>query len=543
MNCPTTNRITYKLNIEELLAVKEKLLMKYLAYILLTFMLCLSTFQAVSARTHKIYIDPGHYVGDKRTVTEIETNLAVAQKLYKLLENDTSSGVRWEILMSRYGPDSRTSNPKPRLDLDTPTHRAIDANDFKAELFLSIHCNADGPGATGTETFWCGHYTEYPNPPIPKDAIMPDESADRSERFANLVQKHMTKRGEWISRHNGSGQLDHDYDHFQNKYTAFNGHLPILLYLKVPGCLNEIGFVTNSADKTKLESDYWRNKFAEAYRDAIYEYFNLQLPNYLEITLEDGWNAISIPGIPVSSYPWSTIIRSDLLQTPMLKRWDPVDEKAKNVRRIKFGEAYWIHSDGGGKEKVHISYFPRDEYTIRLERKYNMVGSVSHTADFRDAMNGSISQTLWTWDPSSNKLQKVPSGTIRTGKGYFVFARRRTELTIRSDVQAAPTHMPENIPGETQVLANFPNPFNPETWIPFHLKETGNVTIFIHTATGHVVRTLRLGPTKPGIYITKDRAAYWDGRNEQGTKVASGVYFYTLQTEHFTHTKKMLLLK
>lgn len=504
--------------------------MKYLAYTLLTSMLCLSTFQTVNARTHKIYIDPGHYVGDNRTETEIKTNLEVGLKLKVLLENDTSSGVTWNILMSRYNSHSR------KRELNDPTQRAIDANDFGesgADLFLSIHCNAGG--GTGTETFWCDHYLD-PGPPA--EVIINEKNRENSERFAKLVQKHMTKRGDWENRRS---IVDHDYPHFQERFRKNGGHLPILLYLKVPGCLNEIGFVDNPNDETKLLSDHWRNKFAEAYRDAIYEYFHLPLPTYLEITLENGWNAISIPGIPVSSYPWSTIIRSDLSWFSGLIRWDPVDRGWEEVQRVKFGEGYLIGSSSR-REKVHISYFPREEYTIHLEKGHNMIGSVSHIANFREARNRFISRELWTWNPR-NGFEEVPSNTITPGWMYLVQASRRTELTIRSNAQAAPTHMHENIPGETQVLANFPNPFNPETWIPFHLKETGNVTVHIHTATGHLVRTLRLGPTKPGIYITKDRAVYWDGKNEQGTKVASGVYFYTLQTEHFSHTKKMLLLK
>ena len=518
--------------------------MRYLGHTMLTFALLLSTFQTSGARTHKIYIDPGHYEGNKnKTETEIETNLEVGLKLYQLLKNDTSSGVSWEILMSRYGPNPRTSNPEPPLDLDIPTHRAIDANRFKADLFLSIHCNGDGPGATGTETFWCDHYTQDPAPPIPENAILPNENAKKSEDFANLVQKHMAKRGNWWSRHDGEAVLDHTYPHFQDTYPDYQGHLPILLYLRVPGCLNEIGFVTNPADKAKLESDYWRNRFAEAYRDAIYEYFDLELPSYFEIALAEGWNMISVPGIPVSSYPWSTIIRSDLLMTTRdFYRLDAVDgwEAAPEV---KFGEGYLIKSSRNGGEKIHISYLPRAEYTINLERGLNLIGSVSDTADFKKARNRSISRELRRLNIHAWRLEEEVSNTISPGKGYFVEAFRSTQLTVGANVQPAPAHVHGGLPGETQILANFPNPFNPETWIPFHLGEAGNVTVFIHTSTGHVVRTLRLGHTKPGIYIAKDKAVYWDGRNEQGTKVASGVYFYTLQTEHATYTRKMLLLK
>lgn len=98
-------------------------------------------------------------------------------------------------------------------------------------------------------------------------------------------------------------------------------------------------------------------------------------------------------------------------------------------------------------------------------------------------------------------------------------------------------------PKETVLLANYPNPFNPETWIPYQLAEPTEVTLSIHTPAGKLVRTLVLGNQPVGIYQDKSRAAYWDGRNEVGEAVASGVYFYTLKARDFTATRKMLIRK
>ena len=100
-----------------------------------------------------------------------------------------------------------------------------------------------------------------------------------------------------------------------------------------------------------------------------------------------------------------------------------------------------------------------------------------------------------------------------------------------------------NPPKETQLLANYPNPFNPETWIPYQLAQSAEVTVSIHAADGTLVRTLALGQLPAGVYQDKDRAAYWDGTNEQGESVASGVYFYTLTAGDFAATKKMLIQK
>ncbi|MYH80139.1 hypothetical protein F4009_11170 [Candidatus Poribacteria bacterium] len=108
------------------------------------------------------------------------------------------------------------------------------------------------------------------------------------------------------------------------------------------------------------------------------------------------------------------------------------------------------------------------------------------------------------------------------------------------------------IPEETALLHNYPNPFNPETWIPYQLAESAEVTLTIYSVNGTLVRTLKLGHQPAGIYQTRTRAAYWDGKNEVGESVASGVYFYTLSTEptrdsvtagDFNATRKMLIKK
>ena len=98
-------------------------------------------------------------------------------------------------------------------------------------------------------------------------------------------------------------------------------------------------------------------------------------------------------------------------------------------------------------------------------------------------------------------------------------------------------------PKKTALLPNYPNPFNPETWIPYQIAEPADVTLHIYATNGHLVRTLMLGHQPAGIYHNRNRAAYWDGRNELGEPVASGIYFYTLSAGDFTATRKMLIQK
>ena len=99
------------------------------------------------------------------------------------------------------------------------------------------------------------------------------------------------------------------------------------------------------------------------------------------------------------------------------------------------------------------------------------------------------------------------------------------------------------IPKTTSLLPNYPNPFNPETWIPYHIANPTDVYISIYTADGKLVRTLDLGNQPVGSYQDRSRAAHWDGRNAVGEPVSSGVYFYTLIAGEFTATRKMLIQK
>ena len=98
-------------------------------------------------------------------------------------------------------------------------------------------------------------------------------------------------------------------------------------------------------------------------------------------------------------------------------------------------------------------------------------------------------------------------------------------------------------PTETELLANYPNPFNPETWIPYRLAEDAFVTLTIYDLSGRVVRTLDVGHRIASAYESRSKAVHWDGRNGVGESVASGVYFYTLTAGDYSATRKMLIVK
>ena len=96
---------------------------------------------------------------------------------------------------------------------------------------------------------------------------------------------------------------------------------------------------------------------------------------------------------------------------------------------------------------------------------------------------------------------------------------------------------------ETKLLPNYPNPFNPDTWIPYQLSEGSRVTVKIYDIRGHLVRTIDVGHKPVGYYLTRERAIYWDGRNKSGEPVSSGVYFYTLNIDTDTQTRRMVIVK
>ena len=98
-------------------------------------------------------------------------------------------------------------------------------------------------------------------------------------------------------------------------------------------------------------------------------------------------------------------------------------------------------------------------------------------------------------------------------------------------------------PNQSQLLQNYPNPFNPETWIPYQLSEDSPVSVSIYDTTGKLIRTLSIGFQSAGFYNSRERAAYWNGRNTLGEPVASGIYFYQLTTPSFHQTRRLVILK
>ena len=130
-------------------------------------------------------------------------------------------------------------------------------------------------------------------------------------------------------------------------------------------------------------------------------------------------------------------------------------------------------------------------------------------------------------------VKHLATGDVRLGKALETVLSELLQLLAEMGA----------IPETTALLPNYPNPFNPETWIPYHLSKDAAVIVTIYDMRGGVVRALVLGHQAAGVYESHGRAAYWDGRNHHGEPVASGVYFYTLTAGDFNATRKLLIAK
>jgi len=185
----------------------------------------------------------------------------------------------------------------------------------------------------------------------------------------------------------------------------------------------------------------------------------------------------------------------------------------------------------------------------RTETEVNNIGFAIYRSD---AKNGQYTKIGWM-DGAGNSAMphdyQFLDKKVEVGKTYFYYIED-VDIAGEQDksdiIQITVTPQPRPravIPTKFALLQNYPNPFNPDTWLPHQLAEGIDVTIRIYNVSGQLIKGLPLGYREAGYYITRDKAAYWDGTNQSGEKVSSGVYFYQLQAGDFTATRKMLMVK
>ncbi len=147
------------------------------------------------------------------------------------------------------------------------------------------------------------------------------------------------------------------------------------------------------------------------------------------------------------------------------------------------------------------------------------------------------------------EVPTAPVLTAQSGKDALIKAIAQLEATAINREQKQVLEQLKSLvfkkspPKRAVLLQNFPNPFNPETWLPYNLAEAADVTIQIYDVRGHLIRTLYLGQQPAGFYLSKNKAAYWDGRNTSGERVSSGLYFYRLSAGDFSAMRRMVIAK
>ena len=181
------------------------------------------------------------------------------------------------------------------------------------------------------------------------------------------------------------------------------------------------------------------------------------------------------------------------------------------------------------------------EKTIEFNNKFDLYKATS-IEDLLSTGDAELNGHDPVGTKSVNLWGRIEDGLTFRGKMHVIVRTYRTEESPAAPAQTVSTRLSAS-PAETSLLPNYPNPFNPETWIPYQLAKPAEVNVSIYSADGKLVRTLELGQMPAGAYADKDRAAYWDGQNEQGEPVASGVYFYTLTAGEFSATRKMVIRK
>ena len=284
-----------------------------------------------------------------------------------------------------------------------------------------------------------------------------------------------------------------------------------------------IRYIKISAEGQRSEQD-WCDGFICMTHDASISYkWNMPRAKPYKVTAK----AVAVNGATAET-SWSVKV----VQAPIeIKKLSPDPNGVNGVQRINVNvntrQKFYIKAKSDDNIKS-ISFVVSDRRNILLRDKDTcrwFCGTESHSIKYRFREAGQYNVVA----------------TVESKAGKTV-TRKWIVSVLRNHGRGAAAPSLLQTP-ETALLANYPNPFNPETWIPYRLATASNVHITIYNVSGSPVRHLVLGHRSAGNYTTRQRAAYWNGTNDNGEPVPSGIYFYTFIADDFRATRKMLILK
>ena len=218
---------------------------------------------------------------------------------------------------------------------------------------------------------------------------------------------------------------------------------------------------------------------------------------------------------------------SDITE-PIRRREDVTGDAVVNIQDLVFVASKLGKSGSDLGQSGDKAADVNGDGIVNIQDLVLVAGAIG-SSDSAPALNAQIPQTFTAADVEKwlQEARQLSLTDPASQRGLLILEQLLATLT----------------PTQTALLPNYPNPFNPETWIPYQLSKPANVNVSISAADGKLVRRLALGTQGVGIYESRGRAAYWDGKNAFGEPVASGIYFYTLAAGNFKATRRMLILK